>query len=39
MGLKDMVVVHAAGATLSCRLEDSNDVRRIAEATRNRMKR
>jgi mannose-1-phosphate guanylyltransferase len=37
-GLKDMVVVHAAGATLSCRLEDSNDVRRIAEASRQRGK-
>lgn len=37
MGLKDMVVVHANGATLCCRLSDSAEVRRlreIAEAAR-----
>jgi mannose-1-phosphate guanylyltransferase len=36
MGLKDMVVVHAAGATLSCRLEDSDRVRAVSEALRAR---
>jgi mannose-1-phosphate guanylyltransferase len=36
MGLNDMVVVHAGGATLSCRLEDSNHVRRVSEAVRAR---
>jgi mannose-1-phosphate guanylyltransferase len=32
MGLRDMIVVHAGGATLSCRLEDSDQVRRVSEA-------
>jgi len=36
MGLSDMVVVHAGGATLSCRIEDSNEVRRVVEAMRAR---
>lgn len=36
MGLKDMVVVHVAGATLSCRLGDSDQVRRVTEAVRSR---
>ncbi|MBI1798227.1 MAG: NTP transferase domain-containing protein [Candidatus Eisenbacteria bacterium] len=36
MGLHDMVVVHANGATLSCRLEDSDQVRRVSEAARAR---
>jgi len=38
VGLKDMVVVHAGGATLSCRLEDSDRVRRVSEALRERGK-
>jgi hypothetical protein len=29
-----MVVVHVNGATLSCRLEDSDQVRRVTEAVR-----
>jgi mannose-1-phosphate guanylyltransferase len=36
MGLRDMVVVHAHGATLSCRLEDSERVRQVSEAVRAR---
>ena len=32
MGLREMVVVHANGATLSCRLEDSERVRQVSEA-------
>jgi mannose-1-phosphate guanylyltransferase len=36
MGLKHMVVVHAGGATLAVRLEDSERVRRVAEAARER---
>jgi mannose-1-phosphate guanylyltransferase/mannose-6-phosphate isomerase len=36
MGLRGMVVVHAQGATLSCRLEDSDRVRRVGEALRAR---
>jgi mannose-1-phosphate guanylyltransferase len=31
IGLKDMVVVHADGATLSCRLDRSEHVRRVSE--------
>jgi mannose-1-phosphate guanylyltransferase len=38
MGLREMVVVHANGATLSCRLEDSEHVRRVSEALRERGK-
>lgn len=34
MGLKDMVVVHVNGATLSCRLADSDGVRKVTEAVR-----
>jgi mannose-1-phosphate guanylyltransferase/mannose-6-phosphate isomerase len=34
MGLADMVVVHVDGATLACRLEDSDRVRRAGEAVR-----
>jgi mannose-1-phosphate guanylyltransferase len=36
LGLKDMVVVHAGGSTLSCALDRSEDVRRVAEAARAR---
>jgi mannose-1-phosphate guanylyltransferase len=36
LGLRDMVVVHAAGATLSCPLECSEDVRRVSESVRAR---
>lgn len=36
MGLADMVVVNAGGATLACRIEDSERVRRVAEAVRER---
>jgi len=36
MGLRDMVVVHAAGRTLACRLEDADRVRRVTEAARGR---
>ena len=36
MGLKDMVVVHAGEGTLTCRLEDSDRVRRVTEALRTR---
>jgi mannose-1-phosphate guanylyltransferase len=32
IGLRDMIVVHAGGATLACRIEDSDRVRRAAEA-------
>lgn len=38
MGLREMVVVHANGATLSCRLEDSERVRQVSEALRERGK-
>ena len=38
MGLRDMVVVHAGGATLSCRLEDSDRVRQVSEAARARVR-
>ena len=34
LGLRDTVVVHANGATLSCPLERAEDVRRLVEATR-----
>ena len=36
MGLRDMVVVHANGATLSCPLSQSEGVRRVSEAVRAR---
>jgi mannose-1-phosphate guanylyltransferase len=36
MGLRDMVVVHANGATLSCPLAQSEGVRRVSEAVRAR---
>ncbi len=32
MGLRDMVVVHVNGATLTCRLEDTERVREVSEA-------
>jgi mannose-1-phosphate guanylyltransferase/mannose-6-phosphate isomerase len=37
MGLKDMVVVHAAHSTLAVRLEDTERVRSVAEAARARV--
>jgi mannose-1-phosphate guanylyltransferase/mannose-6-phosphate isomerase len=36
MGLSNMVVVHVDGATLACRLEHSDQVRRVTEAVRAR---
>jgi mannose-1-phosphate guanylyltransferase len=36
MGLKDTVVVHVNGATLSCLLDATDDVRRVTEAVRAR---
>jgi mannose-1-phosphate guanylyltransferase len=36
MGLADMVVVHADGATLSCRIDQTEHVRRVTEAVRAR---
>mgnify|MGYP001218756388 CR=1 FL=1 len=36
IGLKDMVVVHAHGATLACPLDQSEKVRRVSEAVRAR---
>ena len=36
LGLSDMVVVHVNGATLSCRIADSDQVRRVTEAIRER---
>lgn len=36
MGLKDSVVVHVNGATLSCLLSATDDVRRVTEAVRAR---
>lgn len=36
MGLRDMVVVHVEGATLCCRLDESDKVRRVTEAVRAR---
>ena len=32
LGLQDMVVVHTEGATMTCRLEDSERVRELARA-------
>jgi mannose-1-phosphate guanylyltransferase len=39
LGLEDMVVVHAEGSTLACRVEESNRVRRVTEIVRERGKR
>ena len=36
LGLKDMVVVHVDGATLTCRLDGTDGVRRVSEAVRMR---
>jgi len=36
MSLRNMVVVHAGGATLSCKLEDTDQVRRVVEALKTR---
>jgi mannose-1-phosphate guanylyltransferase len=36
MGLTGMVVVNAGGATLACRIEDTDRVRRVTEAVRER---
>jgi mannose-1-phosphate guanylyltransferase len=36
MGLRDMVVVHANGATLACRLDQTDRVRKVGEALRAR---
>ena len=36
IGLQDTVVVHANGATLSCRLDQSEQVRKVSEAMRTR---
>lgn len=34
VGLRDMVVVHAGGATLACRIDRTEDVRAVSEAAR-----
>ena len=34
IGMRDMVVVHAHGATLACPVEQSETVRRVSEAVR-----
>ena len=36
LGLQDMVVVHVDGSTLACRLEETDRVRRVSEAVRQR---
>ena len=36
LGLADMVVVHVGGATLSCRMDQTEQVRRVGEALRSR---
>ncbi|HEY3215808.1 MAG TPA: mannose-1-phosphate guanylyltransferase [Candidatus Eisenbacteria bacterium] len=36
LGLADMVVVHVDGATLACRLDQSEGVRRVSDAVRTR---
>lgn len=36
LGLEDMVVVHVNGSTLSCRIADSVNVRKVSEAARAR---
>jgi hypothetical protein len=36
IGLQDTVVVHANGATLSCRLDRTEQVRKVSEAVRAR---
>jgi mannose-1-phosphate guanylyltransferase/mannose-6-phosphate isomerase len=38
LGLRDMVVVHVDGSTLACRIEDSDRVRKVSEAVRERGK-
>lgn len=38
MGLRDMVVVHVNGSTLTCRLDQTDQVRRVTEAVRARGK-
>lgn len=36
LGLEDMVVVHVDGATLACRLDETDRVRQVSEAVRGR---
>jgi hypothetical protein len=36
LGLEDMVVVHVDGSTLVCRLADTDRVRKVSEAVRER---
>jgi len=36
LGLADMVVVHVNGSTLTCKLADSDQVRKVSEAVRKR---
>ena len=36
MGLEDMVVVHVNGSTLACRLDQTDQVRKVNEAARAR---
>ena len=36
MGLEDMVVVHVNGSTLTCRLDQTDQVRKVNEAVRAR---
>jgi mannose-1-phosphate guanylyltransferase len=36
LGLQDMVVVHVDGSTLACRLDETDRVRRVTEAVRER---
>jgi mannose-1-phosphate guanylyltransferase len=36
LGLRDMVVVHVDGSTLACRLEETDRVRQVSEAVRQR---
>jgi mannose-1-phosphate guanylyltransferase/mannose-6-phosphate isomerase len=38
LGLKDVVVVNVDGTTLACRLDRSDEVRRVVEATRDKVK-
>ena len=39
LGLEDMVVVHVGDSTLACRLEETDRVRKVSEAVRERGKR
>ena len=39
LGLEDMVVVHVGDSTLACRLEETDRVRQVSEAVRERGKR